>query len=260
MKRTNVPLTAMPKSMVGVFAGMLASVPLVLMSSHTLMGQSVADKPPTLDFDVASIKPSQGKAPGFGGREPGRYTRWHLTLRVYLQLAFKLAPYQIEGPAWMDSDRFDIAGTMPATTTDDQVLMMLQTLLIERFKLRLHLEQRILPVYALVTGKKPLRIVEAEGDAAPGFNQGKNGLVGKKRTMRDLALLLMRWEDNTVVDMTGLTGTYDFDFNLGAPKPNVPDTFRVAAALDDLGLKLEARKAPVEFLVIDSGQKDPIEN
>jgi uncharacterized protein (TIGR03435 family) len=253
----NSTTVSVSKPVRGILVGIVASACLVVISSHRLLGQATVDKAGNLAFDVASVKPSQGKAPGFGGREPGRYTRWHLTLKVALQLAFKLAPYQVEGPGWINEGRFDVLGTMPASTTDDQVLMMLQTLLIERFKLKFHREQRILPVYALVMGKKPLRMVVAEGDAAPGFNQGKNGLIAKKRTMQDLAGLLMRWEDNTVIDMTGLTGTYDFDLNLGA---NIPDTLRVAAALDELGLKLEARKAPVEFLIIEGGQKDPIGN
>lgn len=192
----------------------LASLPL-MFSAIVLAPSSWPQGTPgagQVAFDAASVKPSElGPPPGFPKPPPGRvggtYTEWHIPLRVYIDRAFKLAPHQVSVPQGVGAERYDITARMPPDTTDDGVTQMLQTLLLERFKMQFHWEQREEPVYALVVGKDGPKFKLADGEDEPGFHQLKGGgLECKKCEMRTLALLLARWEDRPVVDMTGLAG------------------------------------------------------
>jgi uncharacterized protein (TIGR03435 family) len=118
-------------------------------------GQSAANLP---SFVAASVKLA---APPFvfrcwggpGTPDPGQFTCTNAPLIVLLTTAYGLKSYQIEGPDWLNSDRFDIVAKIPAETTKEQYKLMLQNLLAERFKLTLHHQTRELPMYALVVGK-----------------------------------------------------------------------------------------------------------
>src|SRR5579883_2539408 len=109
---------------------------ILFLSSFVLtapiVAQSSAEDHPWR-FDVASVKPSEpGPAPGFPHQPPvrvgGTYSRIHITVKGCIQVAYKMAPYQVSGPAWIERERYDIAAKMPEATTDEQVLLMLQTL------------------------------------------------------------------------------------------------------------------------------------
>ncbi len=185
------------------------------------------------------------------------------SLRVYLQLAYRLPPDRVSGPAWMDSERYDIAATMPANTPDAQVPLMLQTLLQERFQIKLHREQKETAVYALVVNKGGPRLKEAVEGTPPVVQLG-GVFRAKNRSLNDLASILMRWTDRPVVNLTGLDGYYDFELEWShdaapssgpASDPNGP-----LSALPQFGLRAEKRKVPLEFLVIDHAEKVPIAN
>jgi uncharacterized protein (TIGR03435 family) len=181
---------------------------------------------PTAKFDVASVKrAAPGRGPvGFTesaayrnvhvqGRDHGRYTMYGVPLRIYLQLAYQLPPDRVSGPAWMDSERYDIVATMPADTPDPQVLLMLQNLLQERFQIKLHREQKETAVYALVVDKGGPKLQESVEGTPPGVQLG-GILKAKNRSLGDLAAILMRWTDRPVVNLTGLDGHYDFELDL----------------------------------------------
>jgi uncharacterized protein (TIGR03435 family) len=135
-------------------------------------------------------------------------------------------------------------------------MQMLENLLIERLKLKLHWEQKTESVAALIVGKGGPKIATAKDDSESGFHRLPGGGLGADRTsMAALALLLSRWEDRPVVDVTGLDGYYAVELHSG--KPGVPDSLDAAIAVERLGLKLEFRKMPIDHLVIDSGEKIP---
>jgi uncharacterized protein (TIGR03435 family) len=240
-------------------------------------------------FEVAAIKPT---ALDWSG---GRFVRMQTAqqfvarghaLKTLIAAAYNLSPKAISGgPAWIDSDRYDILAKTPGGVRPnlDEQMSMLRKLLAERFSLTFHREQKELSIYALAVGKNGLRLKESMWlpDASP---EGPPPLIfvvspqlvrlpGRSATMAELASVLQRAAlDRPVVDKTGLSGRYDFDLEwtpdetqfggaLGrspnadeAPKPGL-----FAAIQQQLGLRLEATKGPVEALVIDRAER-PTEN
>jgi uncharacterized protein (TIGR03435 family) len=141
-------------------------------------GQTTAPLP---SFVAASVKPAAPPQPpgagvpfmmgcrgGPGTPDPGQLTCTNTPLIVLLTTAYGLKRYQINGPNWLNSDRFDIVAKIPAETTKEQYKLMLQNLLAERFKLILHHETKELPTYALVVGKggPKMKLSEEEPSAA----------------------------------------------------------------------------------------------
>ena len=213
-------------------------------------------------------------------------------LKVVLMEAFSVKGYQIEGPSWLDEDCFEIVARMPEGATSDQVPAMLQALLAERFKLAAHKENRPRPVYALVVDKGGPKFKEASLNfkrmgprpvvlfrVAPDTRGYKGAL-----SMATLAHFLSGDLDRPVQDFTGLTGTYDIDLSwtpdpaIDRPSvgsfaadpassgqtrtdlPAAPTATVFTAIRESLGLKLEARKEPVETLVIDHVERVPVAN
>jgi uncharacterized protein (TIGR03435 family) len=224
-------------------------------------------------FEVASIRPN------VGGDDRSVFSRTSLSrspegvklevrnasLKLCLQRAFDVRAHQISGPDWLSTTRFDIAARAPVAVTMEEARIMWQALLEDRFKLKLHRETRVLPVYTLVVGKNGPKIRAAEGEGQSGTWEGKGQLTAKKESMARFADALSRRMDRPVVDETGLSGAYDFVLDLlrdeshGDPGPNY-DGAIFTALQDQLGLKLEAKKQPVEILVIDHAEKLPTEN
>src|SRR5437667_4264997 len=114
----------------------------------------------TLEFEVAAIKPAQPGSQRFGPNFQGTQLRSsNTTLRQLTEFAYRIRPLLHEGkleggPAWMDTDGFDIAAKPPKSSTADELRAMMRALLADRFKLRVHKETRDTPVYALVLAKK----------------------------------------------------------------------------------------------------------
>jgi uncharacterized protein (TIGR03435 family) len=125
----------------------------------------------------------------------------------------------VRGPSWLDSDRFDILAKAPPNMTTDTLLLMLQALLTERFKLAVHREEKIAPVFALVAARGGIKLVNAAGSGPPRCSPGR-GAEGLNHTectnfmMKDLAdwlptRIAPSFIDRPVVDLTGLDGVYD---------------------------------------------------
>jgi uncharacterized protein (TIGR03435 family) len=245
-------------------------------------------------FETASVKQME-RGVIHNSLGPGTVVLRGDPLRVVLMEAFGVKTWQIVGPAWLDEDCFEIVAKIPAGATSDQVPAMLQALLAERFKLAAHREDRPRPVYALVVDKGGPKFKEA----SPNFNRlgmrpgqvmfstgsNKHGFKGAL-TMAQVASFLSHDLDRPVQDFTDLTGRYDIDLSwapesgidrqspaaasttaeqvaLGAMRTDLPAAPSVnvfAAIRDSLGLKLEARKEPVQMLVIDHVERVPIEN
>jgi len=196
------------------------------------------------------------------------------TLRVILAAAYNLTPRAISGgPAWVDSDRYDILAEVPGQvrpTTDEQ-MSMLRRLLSERFSLTFHREEKEFPIYALTIAKNGSTLTAStpatspEGSPPLVFVLSPDGarLAARDATMGELAWVMQRSAlDRPVVDKTGLLGRYDFDlewtpdetqFGGNVPTGNQehPKRDLFAAVQRQLGLRLEATKGPIEALVID---------
>lgn len=216
-------------------------------------------------FEVASMKPTATRDGSLSVRFlPGaRFSIRNLTLKQLLQNAYAMQDYQVlGGPAWITESGFDIeakAGAGTAEPTREEVLQMVQTLLTDRFHLTLHRETRQLPVYALVVGKNGHKMQTAETNA--GYPKLKRGdFIVPKMTMTELANLLVLDVKRPVRDETGLKG--DFAFTLEW-NPDLRDTVDqpgarpsvFTAVQEQLGLKLESTKGPVEVLVVDRAEK-----
>ena len=228
-------------------------------------------------FAVATIKPSRADAPrgGYGIRGPD-VTTTNVTVSWMIKLAYNVHANQISGaPAWLDSERYDTVGRSetPGEPSRDQMKLMIQKLLVDRFQLRFHTEKRELPVYAMVVAKGGPKISASAGDpsAFPGIGFGREpgviSLSGRNTGLNGVANgLQSNILDKPVVDQTGLTGRYDFQLrftpdvnqfanfgglesaNTADPNPP-PDIF--TAFEQQLGLKLQVTKAVVDVMVID---------
>lgn len=243
----------------------------LICAAMILAGMAMGQTPA---FEVASVKPSPpmvfgpGRSNFIGGprTDAGRATWTNVPLRFYTMQAYGLTiAWRIEGgPAWFASDNFDVTGTFPPGTSKEQIPLMLKTLLADRFKLATHSEMREHSIYALTVGKAGVKIREsADDDSSMTNRMGTGHMDLHKVTMQRLADLLsgttLKMDERPVVDMTGLKGVYDvtLDWAADARQTEKPSLFTAVA--EQLGLKLEARKAPVEILVIDRAEK-PSEN
>ena len=309
----------------------LFAASLVACTSLAAFAQ-LSDPNPT--FEVASVKasapPTDGRLRvmmrgGPGSPDPGQIAYTNVSLKNLLQGAYNVKGYQISGPNWLDSERFDIAAKIAKGATKEQFQKMLQNLLAERFKLVLHHETKDLPMYALVIGKNGPKLKESpKEDPAvtaaaasappppmdgarikvgpdgkpqlpPGMGKGNmmmmmspNGMQLTANGVKIAALIemLSNQVGRPVIDETKLTADYDISLNFspenmgammgGMPAPPPPldggpahsaggpesggaPTLAVAIQ-EQLGLKLEAKKGPVDLLVIDSIEKLPTEN
>jgi uncharacterized protein (TIGR03435 family) len=219
-------------------------------------------------FEVAAIRPNNS---GIRGEtrfqiSPGGVVATNFTLKWLVQRAYGIEEFKIYGgPAWFNNDRFDVTAKASTEVSGDQLMLMLQALLADRFRLKLHREQRELPSYALVVDKSGAKLkTSAEGEPSQPVQLNPLRLAGKGVSMAKLATALSNAMGQTVVDQTGLSGDYDFSvewkFEPGAV-PNQPGFFDplIPAMREQLGLMLEERKRPTPVLVIDEAQK-PSEN
>jgi len=261
--------------------------PLNLARATPATAWAIPEPPPppkpmagaNLAFEVATIKPSNPDVPGqsilVGRGGPNMFTTTNTTLNDLITFAWEIHVRQIaNGPSWLESEKFDVTAKFEQSGTPNvtQLRTMVQKLIGERFGLAFHKEKRELPAYVMTVVKSGHKLTTNEsGGLLPGFGGRGPGAVGARNsTMADFATFLQsRLLDRPVVDQTGLTGKFDFQFQwrpeqLGgqpgatpAPLPpeveSRPDMF--TAFQEQLGLKLESTRAPVEVYVIDKVQK-----
>jgi uncharacterized protein (TIGR03435 family) len=265
-------------------------------------------------FEVATIKrnaSAQDAATsrrGVAYKPGGRIIATNAPLRLLIQFAYAAhdSPYQghsdplgasqvIGGPAWIDSDGYDIEAKPESNTDQKHAWLMLQTLLADRFRLTLHRETRELPVYNLTAKKSGLKLPPAKDITCLSFPPGTTPqpmlgtsdcgyaplflsstelrIEGRKLHMADLVRGLARALGEPVLDKTGFTGEFDIDLNymdedvMESPGSAAPDDAGgnrlaagpnlsiVFAAMDRLGLQLQPAKGPVEVLVVDHAER-----
>jgi uncharacterized protein (TIGR03435 family) len=232
-----------------------------------------AQTPPSapLAFEVASIKPSAPDVAGMYMRpQPGGLRLEGATLKNLIEYAYGVRGFAISGgPAWVNSDRFDVDARVGGSPSEpQQVRERLKTLLGERFKLAVHTESKEQNVYYLVVGKSGPKFHEAKPDSGQMIRRQGASITGEGVGVGLLVLNLANALEVPVLDKTGLTGRYDFKLewsldagrqsgsvtgmgggDVRAPEPSGPSLF--AALQEQLGLRLEAERAPAETLVID---------
>ncbi len=244
-----------------------------------VFAQTPSPRPKFNTFDVATIKPvdPDAKAGRFIIMQgTHRFVEKAYTLKLLIAAAYDLNPKTISGgPEWVESDHYDIEAITPGEVrpTHDEQMSMLRNLLADRFKLTFHREQKLFSIYELTvtkTGPK-LKPSTAAPDDPPSLISTvypqRVLLPAKNATMGDLTSLMQRaMLDRPVVDKTGLAGRYDFDLEwapdetqFGGSLPPAPPDAQTAplfvAIQQQLGLKLEATKGPVDALVVDKAEK-----
>jgi uncharacterized protein (TIGR03435 family) len=275
--------------MVAAIAGFAANV----------VAQTMAPAEPKPKFEVASVRENTSSSTEVSiGVEPGgRFGAFNIPLVTLMRSAYRLQDSQLVGaPDWTETSRYDISaraeGDLPPSSPigpPSTRMLMLQSLLEERFKLKVHREVREQPIYALVTVRSNAKFgpqltrsdvdcqVKATTPEKPsewprcGTSMGFGEIKGRARPMTLLASMLAQVVQRPVVDRTGLAGGYDFDLRWtpdqlparapGTPidqpfrmngveiDPNGPSIF--TAIQEQLGLKLESTRGPVDVLVVD---------
>jgi uncharacterized protein (TIGR03435 family) len=250
-----------------------------------IRAQSQTEAQDPLTFDVASVKPVPERF-GLIHQLPGNQTyeikgAW---LRLIMTVAYQVTDRQISGgPSWMTSDFFDVTAKAARRRTSDELHMMLQHLLEERFHLKVRREARQETVWALVVDKggpkMPVHDAEDKVHEPIGGEMVRKsddtvcfGNTGQNVTMNYFAFFLSRGLDRGVIDRTGLPGSYDVKLQYvpeglrmggrdGGGGPEIsPDCSDIFSALPkQLGLRLESAKGPVEYLVVEHAEK-PAEN
>jgi uncharacterized protein (TIGR03435 family) len=232
----------------------------------------------SLEFEVASINlidPSESA----GGRlellPGGRFAATNLPLRTIILRAYDVRDYQLLGaPEWLVKDRYAIQAKAPqASVSDAQMWLMVRKLLEDRFELKTHRETKELPVFVLGVAKGGPKIQLAKDSLVQsGLGVGRGSITARSTTFANLATALSRLLGRPVIDQTQLSGNYEFKLHfdrssVGLPfsgprpdsdataQPDATEPSIFTAVQEQLGLKLESTKGPVEVLVIDRVEK-----
>ncbi len=236
-----------------------------------------------------------GGSGGPGTRDPTRYSVENYPLSSLLEIAYGISSYQLSGPGWLDSERFTVTAKVPEGATKEQLKLMMRSLLIERFQLAAHFEKKEVAGYQLVVSKGGPKLAASPGDPSQNDDPAKPP-AGFTMTLdkegypqlppgRQYAMAVdhdrVRWRfvdeslehfagilgdqiHQPIKNATGLTGKYDFQVYWSAAMQangsgdSGPSIF--TAIQEQLGLKLEPKKLPVDTVVIDHIARTPTEN
>jgi uncharacterized protein (TIGR03435 family) len=263
----------------------ICAVGLMTVLSALAVGQESTSGPA---FEVASIKMvEQGGGMALASRmrsDGGRIRYENVSLASIIGAAYDLRAYQIQGPPWLASQKYTVDATFPSGATKKQVPIMLVRLLAERFMLKAHREKKETPCFALLALSEGAKLGQPIGEVNdPLAESPSHGTVFASRgvweakwmNMSDFAAVLTNLVGRPVVDLTGIDGRFNFktSFSLGngsdaAPAPNggqrgeTGPSSEVSFFIDlkRLGLKLDSRKLPLEFLLIDHVERAPTPN
>jgi uncharacterized protein (TIGR03435 family) len=233
---------------------------------------------------------------GPGTSDPTRYSVENYPMSSLLEIAYGISSYLLSGPAWLDNERFTVTAKLPEGASKDQLKLMMRNLLIERFQIAAHFEKKQVAGYQLVLangGSKlaaspehpnpnadpakppaPFKVtLDKEGYPVlpPGRNHAMAVAYDRARwrfadeSMEHFAEMLATQIRQPIINATGLTGKYDFvvSWSTASIQPNVPADSGpniFAAIQEQLGLKLESKKIPVDTVVIDHIARTPSEN
>jgi uncharacterized protein (TIGR03435 family) len=240
----------------------------VLLQTHA--GRAQVE--PQLAFEVAAIHPSQRTEGNdtdiFERNGEIRLQFQNISLMNCIKLAYNVKDYQITGPAWLNSQHYDILATAPIPPgVKNAWRPMLQSLLVDRFHLALHQSSKDLPVYALIFTRPNPTLQKADPAASSGVSGRNHQYTFTRISMPRFAEFLTGQADRVVEDATGLSGDYDFTLHfvreslaVAEPSNDSPDPPLFTALQEQLSLRLVPRKATLNILVIDRMDQTPTEN
>lgn len=239
----------------------LTAANILIVSGFVAFSQS--EKLP--EFEVASVKFNPAGGPTNVATTPATLTMQNARARTAIAWAYQVQPPQISGPESLDAERYDIFAKASAPVEDDQLRLMLQRLLADRFRLAIHRSTREMQAYVMVVAKGGSKIQSSTGDAAadtivPGKRAGLRG-----RTIGYLADHLADEFRQPVIDLTGLKGAYDLSLNItpyiaGDVKSEDLPAIVAQAMEEQLGIRLESRKTAVPMVFVDHFEAAPVGN
>jgi uncharacterized protein (TIGR03435 family) len=246
-----------------------AVVSVVALASQQLLIPKPDFDAAGVRFETASIERSRSTSSGYAGKvegkqQPVKLTFQNVSLQFCVQQAFGVKAYQVAGPGWIKSARYDITAALPAGYPSHLVWPALRNLLAERLQLSIRREKKELPIYALTIGNSgpKLRPGTAGGPEGLKFQPGRRERAGMhsggsgtlrldNASMAEFCADLSRHTDRPVLDSTGITGNFEFELCYSSRG-------EIAAALQkQLGLTLEPRKDEIEMLVVEKALRKP---
>lgn len=222
------------------------------------------------DWDVATVRPADPNAKNDKFDVVGRHVIVeNQPVEVMLMMAYGLQKSQIaNAPDWVKTERYDVEGlaNVDGQPSVEQFQGMVRKLLAERFGLKMHMDRREMPVFALTVANGGPKMEKSPGDPKGVMNESVRGGDGQRTlgftntSMKDFALLMLVEVDRPVVDQTGLEGRYNFQLSYTKDEQRAPTDGNAAPSLftaiqEQMGLKLDPVKAPAPVLVIDSVQR-----
>lgn len=230
-------------------------------------------------FDAVSIKPSAPDAHGGGfNLSPGHLNAKNQSLRDLVSFAWDLQAYQLSGgPSWAETDRYEVIATFPASTTNHDRALMMQSMLADRFGLTIRHDSKEISGYALTAGRNGHKL-HSPVAADPGMMLGRSRATGQRtltassQSMANFASILSDLLGRPVEDRTGIAGQFDFsmewtpdpvDGRAGGPGGKVippPDPEQTGPTIftaiqETLGLKLETAKVKIGTVIIEKAEK-----
>jgi uncharacterized protein (TIGR03435 family) len=257
----------------------MLKIAIILLLQGTLMSQ--VGTPPT--FEVASVRPNNSlESRSEFHVTPDGVTITNYRLRFLIPYAYKIAVYQMTGaPQWLDSNKYDILARAPKDSSEDQIRLMVQQLLIDRFGLKSHRERKEVSGYAVVLSKdgpkftiekKPDQPGKDDGRVGAGRGMARGHMISSALFAQALSLYLER----PVLDQTGIDGLFNFELRwtpdetepqLGGPalpagthSTDLAGPSLITALQEQLGVKLVKQRSEIDMFVIDHLQEVPTEN
>jgi len=239
--------------------------------------QAQSEQSPGFRFEVASIKPnmSHDDSPRIAAPVGGRFAAGNVTFGQLMRSAYQIQDFQISGQlSWFDSDRYDVEANAGRNASTSEMRIMLQNLLVDRFKLTFHRATKEFSAFALIVAGKGPRLRRADpancvsrpaSSCAVIKTTSPTGITGEQISMARFAVWLSTRLGRTVIDRTGLDGIFDLDLrwepdqpallldvpaNTVAP-PIEPNASILTAVQEQLGLKIESMKTVMEIFLID---------
>jgi uncharacterized protein (TIGR03435 family) len=252
----------MRRMRVGVWVAAVCAMSLCAAAQTRSAPKSGAALP--MSFEVVSIRPVPPDSQGTISLPAGTEFRAHaMQLSVLVQMAFGINPNQMVIPEWAQGVKFDIAAKTGSETplTYEQMKPLMQKMLAERFQMTYHRETREVQGFEMVAAKGGLKLTPAKPGSPKGGGGGPGAIDLPNTTMNSLAGMLTAMLKRPVADRTGATGDYEVKLRF-APEEDAESTLPsiFTAVQEDLGVKLESAKVPVEMVVIDHLEKAPTEN
>lgn len=234
-----------------------------LLVAASLAMALLAQTPLNTAFDVASVKPSPPGAPSTSDIQPGRFHCTNKSVAWLMWIAYGIQDNQITGaPDWVRSAGFDIDAktkTDSASEMEGQLGPLLQHLLEDRFRLKVHREDRPSTIYSLVIAKNGPKLKASDApkpSMGNSLQDGKMVLKGEGISMASLARFLSRQTARSVIDNTALTGSYDINLEWSSDQnPDSAPESIFSAIREQLGLRIEATKGSVNVVVVESVER-----